>query len=311
MLSGSLSFSNFLGSPSINELFGKSLSQLIPQSKDVFYRTATKININWRRLLLRSAKACVCVDDHDPKTADMLDTPCFIIDDTDIPKRGKCMEIIGRVYSHVSHSFAIGYKSLNLAMWTSRGLFHIDFSYHIEMGKDGRQGLSKKDLDKRYAKDRSGHDHIATRVQQASTSKIKAAIKMLRRALKSGIKAPYVLADSWFFCEQLLKAVDSLDIDLVCRLKNNNWLYTYKSKTYTLGKLMRKLGTKQNRTNSRKLKMYYASAEVTYKGQQVVIFMYKNRERGSKWHAILSTDKKLTAIKAYELYANRWSIEVS
>lgn len=137
-----LVFFKLFGVSSINELFGKSLSQLIPQSKDVFYRTATKININWRRLLLRSAQAFVCVDDYDPKTAEMLDTPCFIIDDTDIPKRGKCMEIIGRVYSHVSHSFAIGYKSLNLAMWTSRGLFHIDFSYHIEMGKDGRQGLS-------------------------------------------------------------------------------------------------------------------------------------------------------------------------
>jgi hypothetical protein len=60
--------------------------------------------MDWRRLLLNQAKGFhtgVTLDE----TMDLLKKLFFIIDDIDLPKRGKKMEFIGRIYSHVSHSF--------------------------------------------------------------------------------------------------------------------------------------------------------------------------------------------------------------
>ncbi len=58
--------------------------------------------------------------------------PCFILDDTDLPKRGKAIEFIGRIFSHVTHRYGLGFKCMNLAYWSGKHLLHLDFSLHVE-----------------------------------------------------------------------------------------------------------------------------------------------------------------------------------
>lgn len=45
--------------------------------------------------------------------------------------------------------------------------------------------------------------------------------------------------------------------------------------------------------------------------KQLKLFLYKEKRRGSKWQAIITTDRTLGAIQAYKIYQNRWAIEVS
>lgn len=47
-------------------------------------------------------------------------------------------------------------------------------------------------------------------LMQDNKNKIDMAIEMLQRACKYGIRAQYLLADSWFACEKLIAAVRSI-----------------------------------------------------------------------------------------------------
>ena len=80
--------------------------------------------------------------------------PCFIIDDTDIVKRGRTIEFIGKMHSHVFHKWNFGFKGLNLYYWSDKNLLHLDFTFHKELGKDGKQGLKASERKKRFSKSR-------------------------------------------------------------------------------------------------------------------------------------------------------------
>ena len=41
------------------------------------------------------------------------------------------------------------------------------------------------------------------------------------------------------------------------------------------------------------------------------VIYFKKKKRGSKWQAIITTDKNLSAQKAYKVYQTRWAIESS
>src|SRR5690606_7197101 len=126
-----------------------------------------------------------------------------------------------------------------------------------------------------------------------------------------GIKASYILADSWFFNSKLVKFAKSKNLTLISRPKLNNWTYQYKSKDYTLGQLIKKFSYAQSKKWSRELRMHYVRVPVTFQGESVVLFFYKPKKRGTKWHVLVTTGTKIGAIQAYKTYQNRWAIEVS
>ncbi|EJW91060.1 hypothetical protein EVA_20833, partial [gut metagenome] len=57
---------------------------------------------------------------------------------------------------------------------------------------------------------RKQSDPDKVRVKECNKNKIDMAIEMLQRAWKYGIRAQYLLADSWFACEKLIAAVRSI-----------------------------------------------------------------------------------------------------
>src|SRR5690625_2801199 len=237
--------------------------------------------------------------------------PCFIADDSDIPKTGRYIELIGRIFSHVTGKFPLGFKSMNLSYWSGSHLLHVDFSYHKEKGKNGNQGMKKKELRQRFSKKRKASSPGAQRVREASAKKTSSLMSMIRRAVKKGFSASYVLVDSWFFNSQLIQFVLDNDLHLVSRPKWNQWKYEYKEKPYTLGELIKKLQRERKYKTSRQLRMRTVEVHVTFKGYPIKIFFYKDIKRGSRWHAIASTDKSLGAVQVFRVYQNRWAIEVA
>ena len=57
--------------------------------------------------------------------------------------------------------------------------------------------------------------------------------------------------------------------------------------------------------------MYTVTLNVDFKGNDLKLNLYKPRKRGSKWQVLISIHGSLSAIKAYEIYKNRWAIEVA
>ena len=141
--------------PSINMAVGREFKKLLSLGKDVLYKVKNSPLIPWRRMLYEQSKSCahavqVKADVYKPWTL-----PCFILDDSDLPKRGIRIEKIGRIFSHVTKKHDLGFKCLNLCFWSGKHLLHLDFSLHGE-GKDKNQGLTIKQLKNRYQKnDRS------------------------------------------------------------------------------------------------------------------------------------------------------------
>jgi hypothetical protein len=230
--------------------------------------------------------------------------PCFILDDTDILKRGKLIEGIGKVFSHVTGKYLLGFKCLNLAYWSGKHLLHVDFSLHAESGKSGTQGMTKKELSKRYQKDRRTGTAGHTREKELFDKKSDCALRMLKRAIAKGFKASYILADSWFFSVKLVRLALKSGIGLITRPKFNQWKYVYSGRKYTMGALIRKVRYQKRKWN-KQLQMHHVTVTVQFQGEFLKVFFYKAKKRGTKWQALISTDKSIGALQAYKIYQNR------
>ena len=71
---------------------------------------------------------------------------CLMVDDTDFPKRGFQTELIGKVFSHVTHSMILGFKALFLGITDGRSQMLLDFSLVGEEGKKKNYGLKQRQL---------------------------------------------------------------------------------------------------------------------------------------------------------------------
>jgi hypothetical protein len=215
------------------------------------------------------------------------------------------------MFSHVGIKYCFGFKNLLLTYWNGKTVINLDFSTHIELRKDGAQGMSKKELSNRYSKGRGKTSHGEKRVNESMEKKTSSLLKMLKRVLRKDLTVRYLLADSWFFNSELVKYIKSTSIDLISRPKLNNWKYWVNGKAYTIGRLIIKYKSHKVRKYSRKLKMYTVTLNVSFKNLDLTLYLFKPKKRGSKWQVLTSTHKGLTAIKAYEIYKNRWAIEVT
>jgi hypothetical protein len=296
---------------SINRYFTSDLSKLVTFGKDVFYSIKNNTKINWRKCLLGQALDCSDRVDHPKSKLESHQVPCLIIDDTDLQKTGKCIEFIGRIFSHVGKGSILGFKSLNLAFWTGHNLLHLDFSLHGELGKRGDQGMRSKEIDARFSKARCKDTPGYKRTEEYSEKKTIITIQMILRALRRGFKAQYILADSWFFNQKLTQLAIEKGVHLISRPKNNNWIYMHKGKAYTIAKLTNKFRSLNSRKTWKNMGLYYGELCVDFKGNPIKLFFYKDKQRGSKWYVIATTNLRIGAKKSYEIYQNRWSIEVS
>ena len=220
------------------------------------------------------------------------------------------MENISRVYDHVSGRCLLGFKLLLLAVSDGISTLPVDFSLHREKGKEGAFGLSEKQRKKqyRYAREASNPDKIRT--SECDRSKLDVTVEMLKRAWKYGIRANYVLADSWFTCEGLIAQVRELagrTVHYIGLAKMDRTRYKVNGKLHNAHELvaMYRRDVKQ----CRKYKCLYVSLRGSIGTQPVRIFLIKYG-KNEHWNILLSSDVSIKFINAFELYQIRWNIEV-
>jgi hypothetical protein len=285
---------------------------LFSAGKDVFYRLKNNCRINWRELgyyvslkLIRKAEK---------KSDPSVDLPrCLIIDDTDLPKTGRCIEMISRVWSHVEARCRLGFKGLFMGYHDGKSFFGVDFSLHGEKGKNTKKpyGLTPKQLKARYSKKRTGDVSDKERVKEYFEEKTQTMLSMIRTAIDKGLRFDYVLVDSWFVSECLIRFV--LKRRFVCHLlgmtKMGKTRYELGDKKLTAKEIIEVLKRKKKTQRSKRLKVWYAIETVEYKGMKVKLFFCKTTHRG-KWSVLLTTDTALNFEEAYRIYSMRWTIEV-
>ena len=134
-------------------------------------------------------------------------------------------------------------------------------------------------------------------------SKTDAAVLLIQRALQSGIKADYLLMDTWFTTEPMIRSVLNAGLDVIGMVKQLKQRYTYKGKKYTLHELKKMVRFEG-------AKNIFGSLVVTTKtGIPVKIVFVRNRNKKSECLYLLSTDVSLSDAEIVRIYGNRWSIK--
>ncbi len=124
-----------------------------------------------------------------------------------------------------------------------------------------------------------------------------------------GIKARYVLFDSWFAFPRLLRQiVNQRQIHVIAMVKAMKTIRcTYEGKRYTLTELYAHL--KKNPGRARILATASVEWDTEEGSQPVQLVFVRDRRRGAKkWLALITTDTSLAAEEVIHLYGKRWEI---
>lgn len=173
-------------------------------------------------------------------------------------------------------------------------------------------GLSRKEKKRQFKKNRDNESYGYIRSKEADSSKTSLFITMVKRAVKNGFVPDYVLTDSWFFCQELLKTIDKLankGVKLLSMVKMGNATYTLlpNGKTYNAQALLK--SHERKASYNRKTKAHYIKIPVRYFGVRINLFFVKMGQKGT-WRLLATNDLNLGFIKMMEVYQLRWSIEV-
>ena len=196
-------------------------------SKNTYYRFLNEVSFNWKKfILLLAAKVTAAFSSLTrPERVKVL-----ILDDSVITRnRSKAVELLARVYDHVTHKYQKGFTMLTLGWSDGYSFVPVGFNMRSSAKQTNRyQEISDK-IDQRT----NGYKAR----KESLLSKPDAAILLIRRALRAGIQADYVLMDTWFTTEPMLTRILACGIDVIGMVKQLKQRYSYRGKSYTLSEL--------------------------------------------------------------------------
>lgn len=263
-------------------------------SKNTYYRFLNDSTFNWRRFLL-SLVATITV-----KFSALTDSSrvkVFILDDSIVTRnRSKSVELMARVYDHVTHKYQKGFTMLTLGWSDGYSFLPVDFAMLSSANESNRLVDISSTIDKRT----NGHK----RRKEAIQKKPDVAIALIQNALNAGISAEYVLMDTWFTTEPMIKSVLAEGLHVIGMVKQLKQKYSYNGHSCDL-KELRTLLPKNTRGDILGEVIVYTKEKIPVK-----LAFVKNRNNKREWLVILSTDLSLSSQEIVRIYGNRWSIEV-
>ncbi len=264
-------------------------------AKDVVYRFLNQPTFAWRRFLLflsayTIGKVTRLTNHKRPKV--------LILDDSSYERnRSKSVELLARCFDHASQKmrFYKGFRMLTLGWSDGATFIPVDFSL-LSSKKSQVNGISSK-IDKRSSGYKRRLEALQTAPEQIPN--------MIKRALDAGIDASYVLMDTWFTQQPLIKSIKEQGLDVIGMVKNLNQRYLVNGKRVSLKELYR---LAKPITGKKGILRSIHTTQAN--GVQVKVVFVQNRNKKSDWLAILSTDLTLGDREIIRVYGMRWDIEV-
>lgn len=262
--------------------------------KDVIYRFLNQSTFNWRKFLLLSSSHAIqkcdeLTEEHRIKV--------LIVDDSLFERaRSKKVELLSKVFNHTTMKFVKGYQLLTLGWSDGATFIPVNFSL-MGSAKHLIEGMSTE-VDKRT----SGYK----RRLECLMTKPKVTANLIKQAINAGVSADYVLMDTWFTEEPLIKDITELGLSVIGMVKRTpKRMYKFKGKSYTLHQLISYCHQNKNANT------ILGSIIVKMKEDTVVkIVFVQHRSHKNKWLAVLSTDTSLSDEEMIRIYGYRWEIEV-
>lgn len=269
-------------------------------NKTTGYEFLKDIRFNWRKFLLELVS--LIISSFIKPLTDDNNEDVLIIDDTSYQRNcSKNVELLARVYDHVTHKFFKGFRILSLCWSDGHSVLPVDFSL-----------LSSKDKKNRFCEMNTNIDKRCTaykRKLEAINKSTDLLVPMIKRALKHGIKAKYVLMDSWFGMPSIIASIKPL-IDVICMVKNTSKIhYTLDGMKCELKQIYKQLKKKRGKSQIKGSQIVEIPNQ-NGKLMKVKLVFIKNRNKKSDYLAILSTDINLEDAEIVRIYGKRWGIEV-
>ncbi|MGI6450058.1 MAG: IS4 family transposase [Desulfitobacteriia bacterium] len=267
-------------------------SESLP-GKDVIYRFLNESRYNWRKFYQLLSLQVV---ERFEKLTSAKRIRVFIVDDSVMHReRSKKVELLARIFDHISGRLIRGYNLLTLGWSDGYSFVPIDFTLLSSAKAKNRLCEMKKDLDKRSI----GYK----RRVEALSHKPDAVVQMLERAIKAGFTADYVLMDSWFTQAPLIQKLMAQKLHVIGMVKELKQRYLVEGKSLSLSELYASVPKNSKATILGSVRVQTSS------GLPLKILFVQNRNNRREWLAILTTDLSLDDSEVVRIYGMRWSIE--
>jgi len=270
------------------------INQDLAFGKDAAYQLLKATTYNWRRLLL-----CLGQRLHSffNRLTDQKRESVLIIDDSTYDRsRSKLVELLSRVYDHSTGRFLKGFRMLTICWSDGVSCLPLDFSL-----------LSSVDTKKRLCESQKAMDKRCCANQRRKEATVKATVQieaMVKRILSAGIRAQYLLMDSWFTMPATVSTLAE-HIDVIGMVKKSPKIfYRYDGHYRDLMSIYGKLKKRRGRAK------ILASTLVQFKDGRAAKLVFVRDRRKKDWLALLSTDTTLPDVDVVRIYGKRWDIEV-
>ena len=142
----------------------------------------------------------------------------------------------------------------------------------------------------------------------AQTKAPEAMMALLDTALSAGLKADYVLFDSWFSNPAQITAIHSKGMDVIAMLRKSSRIkYSYCGEQLNIKEIYSR--NKKRRGRSK----YLLSVDVMVGKENPIpakIVCVRNKANRKDWLAFICTDTTLSEEEIIRVYGKRWQIEV-
>lgn len=281
-------------------LFGKNQYRFLESKraqglpkKDVYYNFLNNPHYAWRKFLLLFASK---VTEHfDQLTSDKR-VRAFIIDDSPVARnRSKKAELLAKVFDHSNQCFIKGFNMLALGWTDGYSFVPVDFAMLSSAKAKNRYNESSASIDKR--------SHGFKRRIEAMSKKPDVVLNLIKNALNVGITADYVLMDTWFTNEPMIKNLRNIGLNTIGMVKRN-YCYRYNGQMMKLGELRKCLH------GSNKSDIIGSLLCETKDGIPIKLVFIRNRNKKNDWLVLASSDLFLENKEIVRIYGMRWQIEV-
>ena len=267
-------------------------------SKNTFYRFLDSAKANWLRFTTLLSKKVI--ESLEPLTSEER-INAFIIDDS-LFERTSCKktELGARVFDHCNGRYKKGFRLLSL-LWTDGNTAIPVNSCLLSSTQDKNVLGTVKSFD--------GRSLAGQRRRLSRMKGTKAMIELISKALSTGIKADYVLFDTWFSSPAQLLEIKKLGLDAIAMIRKSSKIrYIYEGKKLNLNKIYGM--NKKRRGRSRYL--LSVNVEIEKDGMYIPakIVCVRNKKNRKDWVPFICTDPDLSEKEIIRIYGKRWQIEV-
>jgi len=267
-------------------------------SKNTFYRFLDSAKTNWLRFTTLLSKKVI--ESLEPLTSDDR-INAFIIDDS-LFERTSCKktELGAKVFDHCTGRYKKGFRLLSL-LWTDGNTAVPINSCLLSSTQDKNVLGPEKTFD--------GRSLAGQRRTLSKMKGTKAMIELISRALSAGIKADYVLFDTWFSSPAQLLDIKKLGLDAIAMIRKSSKIrYIYEGEKLNLNKIYGM--NKKRRGRSRYL--LSVNVEIEKDGMRIPakIVCVRNKKNRKDWVPFICTNPDLSETEIIRIYGKRWQIEV-